>query len=147
MFQVALVGRRSGRQLALSNPSSCLSTYTAPPPPPPLSLKPNELSFGMDKLEFEFRRLKLVSRLPPHSTVILAGYGLRYISNAGIFYPFHQSTDFAYLTGFNEPDAALVLERDEGLARRYRFTMFCKPVNNREDEIASIYPKHAVNIE
>jgi intermediate cleaving peptidase 55 len=26
-----------------------------------------------------------------------------------IFYPFHQNTDFWYLTGFNEPDAAVIL--------------------------------------
>jgi intermediate cleaving peptidase 55 len=42
------------------------------------------------------------------SLVISLGYRTRYMSN-NVFYPFHQNTDFWYLTGFNEPDAAVIL--------------------------------------
>jgi intermediate cleaving peptidase 55 len=46
--------------------------------------------------------------LPENSAVVSAAYGTRYMTN-NIFYPFHQNTDFWYLCGFNEPDAALIL--------------------------------------
>ncbi|KAF9973728.1 hypothetical protein BGZ73_002997 [Actinomortierella ambigua] len=43
-------------------------------------------------------------------------------------YPFHQHTDFYYLCGFNEPDSALALEKDNS-SRGYRMTMFVAPKN------------------
>jgi intermediate cleaving peptidase 55 len=46
--------------------------------------------------------------LPEGSVAISMGYSTRYMTN-NIFYPFHQNTDFWYLTGFNEPDAAVIL--------------------------------------
>lgn len=46
--------------------------------------------------------------LPEGSVVISPGYTTRYMSN-NVFYHFHQNTDFWYLTGFNEPDAAMIL--------------------------------------
>jgi intermediate cleaving peptidase 55 len=46
--------------------------------------------------------------LPEGSAVVSVGYSTRYMTN-NIFYPFHQNTDFWYLCGFNEPDAAMVL--------------------------------------
>jgi intermediate cleaving peptidase 55 len=49
-----------------------------------------------------------MNSLPEGSLVISLGYRTRYMSN-NVFYPFHQNTDFWYLTGFNEPDAAVLL--------------------------------------
>lgn len=63
---------------------------------------------GLPASEFEHRRANLMKSLPEGSVVITAGYGTRYMSN-NVFYPFHQQTDFWYLTGFNEPDAAMIL--------------------------------------
>ncbi|KAI8802048.1 Creatinase/Aminopeptidase P [Cladochytrium replicatum] len=46
--------------------------------------------------------------LEPETIVLVPGFGLRYMS-ISISYPFHQNSNFRYLTGFNEPDAFLVL--------------------------------------
>lgn len=63
---------------------------------------------GLTLEEFETRRSNLMKSLPKGSTVVSLGYGTRYMTN-NIFYPFHQNTDFWYLCGFNEPDAAMIL--------------------------------------
>lgn len=63
---------------------------------------------GLTLEEFETRRSNLMKSLPENSTVVSLGYGTRYMTN-NIFYPFHQNTDFWYLCGFNEPDAAMIL--------------------------------------
>ena len=63
---------------------------------------------GLPATEFERRRTNLMKVLPEGSTVISAGYATRYMSN-NVFYPYHQSTDFLYLSGFNEPDSAMIL--------------------------------------
>jgi len=34
-----------------------------------------------------------------------------------------------YLTGFNQPDAAVILEKDTNLPRKYKMTLFCLPKN------------------
>lgn len=63
---------------------------------------------GFSAVEYERRRSNLIKALPESSAVVCLGYGTRYMSN-NIFYPYHQKTDFLYLCGFNEPDAALIL--------------------------------------
>lgn len=63
---------------------------------------------GLSKEEFEQRRSNLIKSMPEGSTVVSVGYSTRYMTN-NIFYPFHQNTDFWYLCGFNEPDAAMIL--------------------------------------
>jgi intermediate cleaving peptidase 55 len=63
---------------------------------------------GFNKSEFETRRAILMKSLPQDSVVVVLGNSIRYMTN-NIFYPFHQNTDFWYLCGFNEPDAAMVL--------------------------------------
>lgn len=55
------------------------------------------------------RRDALLRAIPVKSQAIISGYGLRYATQ-GIFYPFHQSTNFYYLTGITEPDACLTLD-------------------------------------
>lgn len=68
-----------------------------------------------------------MNSLPEGSLVISLGYRTRYMSN-NVFYPFHQNTDFWYLTGFNEPDAAVLLEKDSS-PKGYKMTMFGLPKN------------------
>lgn len=67
---------------------------------------------GFNFQDFESRRSNLMKSLPEDSVVISVGYSTRYMTN-NIFYPFHQNTDFWYLSGFNEPDAAMVLGKNE----------------------------------
>ncbi|CAO3631057.1 unnamed protein product [Cunninghamella blakesleeana] len=93
----------------------------------PNIMSKGEVTPGLPAIEYERRRSKLMSTLPQGSIVIATGYGIRYMTN-NIFYPFHQNTDFWYLTGFNEPDAAVILEKDES-ARGYKQIMFVNPKN------------------
>lgn len=95
----------------------------------PFLLKPGELTAGITATEYFERRLKLARRLPPKSCVILAGAQVKYASGP-VFYPFQQDNDFYYLTGWNEPDSVMVLE---------------KPTNNIEDIVLHLIvpPKDA----
>ena len=57
------------------------------------------------------RRAQIKARLPAHSMAVI-GAAREVIRNRDAEYPFRQSSDFWYLTGFNEPDAILVLRPD-----------------------------------
>ena len=58
--------------------------------------------------EFQERRARLLSKCANNSICIIAASSLVTRSN-DTEYPFRQNSDFWYLTGFNEPDAYLVL--------------------------------------
>lgn len=70
----------------------------------------NLVMVGMPRTEFELRRTQFISKLPEGSVAIIMGHRLKYRSN-NIFYPFHQNPNLLYLTGFDQPDAALVLSK------------------------------------
>ncbi|KAG0303728.1 Xaa-Pro aminopeptidase 3 [Dissophora globulifera] len=93
----------------------------------PHLMKQGEITPGLTATEYELRRTLLMESLPKGSIVISTSYRTRYMTN-NIFYPFHQNTDFYYLCGFNEPDSALVLEKDDS-TRGYKMTMFVAPKN------------------
>jgi Xaa-Pro aminopeptidase len=57
---------------------------------------------------FAKRRKQLINQIEQNSIVILAS-GQEIIRNGDSHYPFRQQSDFYYLTGFNEPNAILVL--------------------------------------
>ncbi|KAF9994138.1 hypothetical protein BGZ79_001137 [Entomortierella chlamydospora] len=82
---------------------------------------------GISASEYELRRTILMQGLPKGSIVISTSHRTRFMTN-NIFYPFHQQTDFYYLCGFNEPDSALVLEKNDS-PRGYKMTMFVAPKN------------------
>jgi len=63
--------------------------------------------------------------LPDGSAVIIAGARTKWMAHH-VFYPFRQSSDFWYLTGFQEPDSCLLLEKDNS-TRGYTMTMFVRP--------------------
>lgn len=69
------------------------------------------------------RRRRLLQALPPGSVALVAGATLA-TRNRDAEYPFRQHSDFYYLTGFNEPDALLLLKpgRSEG-----EVVLFCPP--------------------
>ncbi|XP_069005687.1 xaa-Pro aminopeptidase 3 [Embiotoca jacksoni] len=86
----------------------------------PHLIKHGEVTPGLSQTEYELRRHRLASlieaqadRLGPSASssnhvVIVLSHPTRYMSN-DIPYPFHQNQDFLYLSGFWEPDSALVL--------------------------------------
>lgn len=55
------------------------------------------------------RRERLMALLPPHSVAIISASSEIY-RNGDTHYRFRQQSDFYYLTGFNEPDAILVIQ-------------------------------------
>ncbi len=61
---------------------------------------------------YEERRRRLKASLPAQSIAIIAA-AHEVIRNRDAEYPFRQSSDFWYLTGFTEPDAVLVLAPDQ----------------------------------
>ncbi|XP_028310336.1 xaa-Pro aminopeptidase 3 [Gouania willdenowi] len=86
----------------------------------PHLIKHGEVTPGLTQTEYELRRHRLASlieaqaeRMGPSASssthlAIILSHPTRYMSN-DIPYPFHQNQDFLYLSGFLEPDSALVL--------------------------------------
>lgn len=90
-----------------------------------------ELTPGIPASEYEARRQALMERLPDSALVILCGARLQYMSQR-IFYKFKQNTNFAYLTGFHEPDAAVVLQKTSN-PRGYSMRLFCQPEDRHRE--------------
>jgi len=65
--------------------------------------------------EFSQRRHALMQKIGPNSIVVLPS-AKECLRNGDAFFPFRQSSDFYYLTGFAEPESVLVLapNRKEG---------------------------------
>lgn len=84
--------------------------------------------------EYEERRRRLMDSLPDQALVVCCGARVQYMSQS-IFYKFRQGTNFAYLTGFNEPDAAVVLQKSSRSSNRRGYTMrlFCQPEDKRRE--------------
>ncbi|KAJ8085839.1 aminopeptidase [Marasmius tenuissimus] len=88
----------------------------------PHLVRRNEVTPGFPTEEYEARRKKLMDSLPDDSIVVSVAGTIKYMSGS-IFYDFRQASDFWYLTGFQEPDAAVILEKNS-TSRGYRMTLF-----------------------
>ncbi|WP_238377068.1 Xaa-Pro aminopeptidase [Neptunomonas antarctica] len=73
--------------------------------------------------EFAERRASLVAQLPTNSVAIVPSATLQY-RNSDVDSPFRQDSDFYYLSGFDEPDALMVLLKRESLVT---YHLFCQP--------------------
>ena len=71
--------------------------------------------------EYAKRRAQLMRRVGEGAVVIVRAAPAR-IRNNDAYYPYRQDSDFLYLTGFHEPNAALVLLSEEEKA-----ILFCRP--------------------
>lgn len=71
---------------------------------------------------FAARRQRLLEAMEPDSVAILLGAGLA-VRSRDTHFRFRQDSDFHYLTGFDHPNAALVLRKDGGPP----FTLFVEP--------------------
>jgi Xaa-Pro aminopeptidase len=76
----------------------------------------------ISQIEFARRRKALMRRMKKSSVAILASAGHR-VRNRDVEYPFRQDSDFFYLTGFDEPEAVVVLApgRKQG-----EYLVFCR---------------------
>ncbi|MBU2967155.1 Xaa-Pro aminopeptidase [Amphritea sp. 2_MG-2023] len=71
---------------------------------------------------FALRRQQLMDKMSPGSVAIVPSAS-EVTRNRDVEYPFRQDSDFYYLTGFNEPDALLVLIPSENLGQ---VVIFCR---------------------
>lgn len=76
----------------------------------------------ISKQEFARRRKNLMALMEPDSIAIVPA-ATEQIRNRDVEHPFRQDSDFFYLTGFNEPDAVLVLLPGR---RHGQYILFCR---------------------
>lgn len=95
----------------------------------PHLIKYGDLTPGISANEYHERRAKLMTQVPPKSCIIIPGAEVKYASGS-VFFPFQQDNDFFYLSGWNEPNALIVLEKDE--QDNFKFYLFIQP----KDEFA-----------
>ncbi|KAJ7265937.1 peptidase M24 [Mycena haematopus] len=88
----------------------------------PHLVQSTELTPGFTAQEYEMRRRNLMDSLPESSIVVSVAGTIKYMSGQ-IFYKFRQASDFWYLTGFEEPNSAVILEKTS-TSRGYRLTLF-----------------------
>lgn len=81
------------------------------------------LKLKISQSQYKARRTRLLQQLPSGSVAVLPA-ATHLHRNADAEYPFRQSSDFYYLTGFNEPDGLLLLlpGRPEG-----EYVLICQP--------------------
>ncbi|CED84117.1 Putative Xaa-Pro aminopeptidase [Phaffia rhodozyma] len=98
----------------------------------PHLVRPGQLTPGISVGEYEKRRKQLVERVEQDAIIVSMGAKTIYCSQ-NIFYKFRQGTDFNYLTGFNEPEAAVIIRKDAS-PRGYHMTLFV-PVRSAESDL------------
>lgn len=80
--------------------------------------------------EFLNRRKKLAAQMQNSSIAIIVG-AKEILRNGDAHYAFRQSSDFYYLTGFNEPDSIMALTKDS--KGDVNFILFNRPNNPHEE--------------
>ncbi|MCJ8340994.1 MAG: Xaa-Pro aminopeptidase [Pseudomonadales bacterium] len=87
----------------------------------------------LDKItaqEFSQRRATLMQQLDDNSAVVIQSAAMQK-RNSDVDYLFRQDSTFFYFTGFNEPDALLLLKKVAGVVE---YHLFCQP-RDKEMEI------------
>lgn len=77
---------------------------------------------GIEQDQFYARRKALMEKMPAGSIAIIPASKMQQRNN-DVEYPFRQDSNFFYLTGFNEPEAVLVLNPGSGNPQS---VMFCR---------------------
>ncbi|KAF8604460.1 peptidase M24 [Ceratobasidium sp. AG-I] len=90
----------------------------------PHLIAPGELTPGIQETEYAQRRKELMDLLPAGGLVICTAGDLKFMSGQ-IFYKFRQASCFWYLTGIEEQDSAILLEKTSD-AKGYRMHLFVK---------------------
>ncbi|EJD00812.1 peptidase M24 [Fomitiporia mediterranea MF3/22] len=116
--------RRRGYASQLNTPS-----FTKPSPfgqpyylSHPNLVKKNEVTPGFTLAEYRSRRARLMEKLPESSMVVAVAANVQYMSGE-IFYKFRQASNLWYLTGFQEPESAVILENTSSGCK---MTLFCR---------------------
>lgn len=107
----------------------------------PHLMEENEITPGITKKEYRDRRHKLLSVLSKthfgethdKHLVVIPSNPTKHMT-IDVPYPFRQNTDFLYLTGFQEPDAVLVLQTLEGQSLpAHKSTLFIQPPDPKRE--------------
>ncbi|MEH6444969.1 MAG: Xaa-Pro aminopeptidase [Oceanospirillaceae bacterium] len=88
------------------------------------------MSNSISQVEFSQRRRTLLQQLDDNSAVLIQSSPM-VNRNSDVDYLFRQNSDFFYFTGFNEPDALLLLTKNGDIIQ---YHLFCQP-RNQEMEI------------
>ncbi|MBF7686743.1 aminopeptidase P N-terminal domain-containing protein [Acinetobacter rathckeae] len=81
--------------------------------------------------EFMARRDTLVQKLKPNSIALVSTNAVSY-RNSDVEYPYRADSYFHYLTGFNEPEAIVLIETFEANQPDH-YTLFCRERNHDEE--------------
>ncbi len=76
----------------------------------------------LSQADFAQHRQALIEQVGEHAAIVVMAAS-EHIRNRDTHYPFCQDSDFYHLTGFNEPDAVLVLRSSSDLP----YTLFVRP--------------------
>ncbi len=79
--------------------------------------------------EYQVRRVHLANQLKANSVVVLSS-APSLIRNQDCYYQFRQNSDFFYLSGFDEPEAKLVIAKESD---RVAYYLFCRPSCYQEE--------------
>lgn len=107
----------------------CRSTLAAGQPlfeTRPHLIKNGDITPGIPALEYFERRLRVADAMPVKSCAVVMGATTKYRSGP-VFYDFHQNPDFFYLSGFLEPESALIIEKTGQKPDDVVFHMFVPP--------------------
>ncbi|WP_028470548.1 Xaa-Pro aminopeptidase [Neptunomonas japonica] len=77
----------------------------------------------INQREFAERRERLLAQLPVNSVVVVPSAMLQH-RNSDVESPFRQDSDFYYLSGFDEPEALIVITKGEAVVS---YHLFCQP--------------------
>ncbi|CAH3025515.1 unnamed protein product [Porites evermanni] len=107
----------------------------------PHLMEEDEITPGISKKEYRDRRHRLLSLLAKthfgethDKHVVIIPSNPRLYMTTDVPYPFQQNTDFLYLTGFQEPDAVLVLQSVDGLPfPAHKSTLFIQPPDPKRE--------------
>lgn len=83
-------------------------------------------------MEYSDRRSRLCSSLPENSVAVMISSSLKYRSGA-VFYEYHQDPNFLYLTGFKEPEAVAVIQKNRS-STDYNFYLFVRPKDSQAEQ-------------
>ena len=84
---------------------------------------------NMKQSEFKKRRKHLIQHVGEGNIALIGSASMR-TRNRDVDYPFRQDSDFYYLTGFNEPDALLLITAGSA-SKSYLFNLPKDPLQEQ----------------
>lgn len=90
----------------------------------------------MEKQFFSERRSRFMDEMKPNSLALVPA-GSETLRDRDIHYPFHQNSDFYYLTGYPEPSALALFQKGKGKDSK-RFILFTLKKDEKAEQWAGV---------